>query len=216
VTTASDAQAAQTGELAGAGAARPGTAGRSGAGTSRVSARAVEVNGTAVSLDDVPANWTLADLLRYRTSLRGTHLACEHGVCGVCTVLLDGAPVRSCLVLSHAVRDRQVTTVEGLDQLDAGLAQRLRAVFIARNAFQCGFCTPGMLALVFSAARDAGGRGASGDDRRRATPAADLARRAREVIEANICRCTGYSAIVAATTDVLQEPGRGGIADRAG
>ena len=133
---------------------------------SRASARVVEVNGTAVPLDDVPANWTLADLLRYRTSLRGTHLACEHGVCGVCTVLLDGAPVRSCLVLSHAVRDRQVTTVEGLDQLDDGLAQRLRAAFVARNAFQCGFCTPGMLALVFSAARDAAGRAGAGRQRR--------------------------------------------------
>ena len=184
---------------------------------SRASARVVEVNGTAVPLDDVPANWTLADLLRYRTSLRGTHLACEHGVCGVCTVLLDGAPVRSCLVLSHAVRDRQVTTVEGLDQLDDGLAQRLRAAFVARNAFQCGFCTPGMLALVFSAARDAAGRrrdsgAGSGQPQR----PADVARRAREVIDANICRCTGYSAIVAAATDVLQQPGRDEIADRAG
>jgi aerobic carbon-monoxide dehydrogenase small subunit len=216
VATASGTQAAQTRDPAGAGAVRPGTAGRSPAGTSRVSARVVEVNGTAVPLDDVPANWTLADVLRYRTSLRGTHLACEHGVCGVCTVLLDGDPVRSCLVLSHAVRDRQVTTVEGLDQLDAGLAQRLRAAFVARNAFQCGFCTPGMLALVFSAARDLAGRGAGGGGQGQAQRPADVARRAREVIDANICRCTGYSAIVAAAADVLQEPGRGGIADRAG
>jgi carbon-monoxide dehydrogenase small subunit len=216
VTTASDTQAAQTRDPAGAGAARPGTAGGSPAGTSRVSVGAVEVNGTAVSLDDVPANWTLADLLRYRTSLRGTHLACEHGVCGVCTVLLDGDPVRSCLMLSHAVRDRQVTTVEGLDQLDAGLAQRLRAAFVARNAFQCGFCTPGMLALVFSAARHLAGQGDSGGEHGQPQRPADVARRAREVIDANICRCTGYSAIVAAATDVLQEPGGGGIADRAG
>jgi carbon-monoxide dehydrogenase small subunit len=216
VTTASSTKAAQTRAPAAAGAVRPGTAGGSPAGTSRSSARAVEVNGTAVPLDDVPANWTLADLLRYRTSLRGTHLACEHGVCGVCTVLLDGDPVRSCLVLSHAVRDRQVTTVEGLDQLDAGLAQRLRAAFVARNAFQCGFCTPGMLALVFSAARDLAGRGDSGGGQGQAQRPADVARRAREVIDANICRCTGYSAIVAAAADVLQEPGGGGIADRAG
>ena len=162
VTTASRTQAAQTGDRAGAGAARSGTAGGSPAAMSGVSAGSVEVNGTVVPLDDVPANWTLADLLRYRTSLRGTHLACERGVCGVCTVLLDGAPVRSFLLLSHAVRDRQVTTVEGLDRLDAGLARRLRAAFVARNAFQCGFCTPGMLALVFSAARDAAGQGDSG------------------------------------------------------
>ena len=215
MTTASDTQAAQSRDSVGAGAARPGTAGGSPAGTSRVSVGAAEVNGTDVSLDGVPANWTLADLLRYRTSLRGTHLACEHGVCGVCTVLLDGDPVRSCLVLSHAVRDRQVTTVEGLDLLDAGLAQRLRAAFVARNAFQCGFCTPGMLALVFSAARVAAGQGDSGaGDGQPQRP--DVSRRAREVIDANICRCTGYSAIVAAATDVLQEPGGGGIADRAG
>jgi aerobic-type carbon monoxide dehydrogenase small subunit (CoxS/CutS family) len=107
--------------------------------------------------------------------------------------------------------------VEGLDQLDAGLAQRLRAAFVARNAFQCGFCTPGMLALVFSAARDAAGQGASGGaGNGQAQPPADLARRAREVIDANICRCTGYSAIVAAAADVMQAPGGGGVADRAG
>ena len=204
MTTASGAHAAQRDSR------------RRQSGRQRRSQRAVEVNGTAVSLDDVPANWTLADLLRYRTSLRGTHLACEHGVCGVCTVLLDGDPVRSCLMLSHAVRDRQVTTVEGLDQLDAGLAQRLRAAFVARNAFQCGFCTPGMLALVFSAARDAAGQGDGGAGSGQSQRPADVARRAREVIDANICRCTGYSAIVAAATDVLQEPGGGGIADRAG
>jgi aerobic carbon-monoxide dehydrogenase small subunit len=148
--------------------------------------RGVRINDTAVSLSGVPANWTLADLIRYRTSLRGTHLACEHGVCGVCTVLLDGEPVRGCLVLAHAVGERSVTTVEGLDLLDAGLARRLRAAFVARNAFQCGFCTPGMLALVFAAARS----GTTAD-------------RARQVIDANICRCTGYAAIAAAACDVL-------------
>lgn len=174
----------------------------------------VDINGIAVSLDGIPANWTLADLIRYRTTLRGTHLSCEHGVCGVCTVLLDGEPVRSCLMLSHAVRDRQVTTVEGLDLLDADLTQRLRAAFLARNAFQCGFCTSGMLALVFAAARDEGScadTGAGGES----DPPADPACRARRVIDANICRCTGYSAIVAAATDVLREPGRPAPADQA-
>lgn len=181
---------------------------------SSVAVSTVDVNGTAVSLDGIPANWTLTDLIRYRTTLRGTHLACEHGVCGVCTVLLDGEPVRSCLVLSHAVRDRQVTTVEGLDLLDADLAQRLRAAFLARNAFQCGFCTPGMLALIFAAARDEGNHadaGANGEG----DPSADPARRARQVIDANICRCTGYTAIVTAATDVLTEPGSSAPADQA-
>jgi aerobic carbon-monoxide dehydrogenase small subunit len=164
--------------------------------TARQASDAVRVNEQAVALDGIPANWTLADLIRYRTEFRGTHLACEHGVCGVCTVLLDGEPVRSCLVLSHAVGDRQVTTVEGLDLLDADLAGRLRAAFLARNAFQCGFCTPGMLALVFAAAREASADGP--------------ADRARHVIDANICRCTGYSAIVAAADDVLEPaPGNG-------
>jgi aerobic carbon-monoxide dehydrogenase small subunit len=177
---------------------------------------AVRVNDQAVSLDGIPANWTLADLIRYRTTLRGTHLACEHGVCGVCTVLLDGEPVRSCLVLSHAVGDRQVTTVEGLDLIDADLAGRLRAAFLSRNAFQCGFCTPGMLALVFAAARQASAAAASAGSGNGALPAAGSGPDARQVIDANICRCTGYSAIAAAAGDVLQqarEPGPDARAD---
>jgi aerobic carbon-monoxide dehydrogenase small subunit len=167
---------------------------------------AVRVNEQLISLDGIPANWTLADLIRYRTPQRGTHLACEHGVCGVCTVLLDGEPVRSCLVLSHAVGDRQVTTVEGLDLIDADLAGRLRAAFLSRNAFQCGFCTPGMLALVFAAARAAGAGAVGAASGNGALPAAgSAAPDARQVIDANICRCTGYSAIVAAAADVLQQ-----------
>ena len=167
--------------------------------TTQPEAGAVRVNGQDVPLDGVPANWTLADLIRSRTTFRGTHLACEHGVCGVCTVLLDGEPVRSCLVLSHAVGARQVTTVEGLDLIDAQLAARLRSAFLSRNAFQCGFCTPGMLTLIFSAARYADAAG----------PACD----ARQVIDANICRCTGYSAIVAAAADVLQPASESGRPD---
>ncbi len=189
-----------------ANAARAGESGRA--------SDAVHVNGQAVSLGGIPANWTLADLIRYRTTLRGTHLACEHGVCGVCTVLLDGQPTRSCLVLSHAVGDRQVTTVEGLDLLDADLARRLRAAFLARNAFQCGFCTPGMLTLVFAATREASACAAA-DDGSGTASAAGAASRARQVIDANICRCTGYSAIVAAATDVLQQAAAPGPDDRA-
>jgi aerobic-type carbon monoxide dehydrogenase small subunit (CoxS/CutS family) len=168
----------------------------------------VHVNAIAIQLEDVPANWTLADLIRYRTSQHGTHLACEHGVCGVCTVLLDGEPVRSCLVLSHAVRGRKVTTVEGLDLLDADLAQRVRTAFLARNAFQCGFCTPGMMALVFAAARSV----ANGDTDTKSLDSgqarSEPACHARRIVDANICRCTGYSAIVAAADDVMQDSER--------
>jgi aerobic carbon-monoxide dehydrogenase small subunit len=173
---------------------------------------AVRINGQDVPLDGVPANWTLADLIRYRTTLRGTHLACEHGVCGVCTVLLDGEPVRSCLVLSHAVGDRQVTTVEGLDLIDADLAARLRTAFLSRNAFQCGFCTPGMLTLVFAAAHTDACPPRHAADAGDGRPAAGSASVARQVIDANLCRCTGYSAIVAAAGDVLEQA-RGAEAD---
>jgi aerobic-type carbon monoxide dehydrogenase small subunit (CoxS/CutS family) len=174
--------------------------------SSQVATGAVRINDQDVSLDGVPANWTLADLIRSRTTFRGTHLACEHGVCGVCTVLLDGEPVRSCLVLSHAVGDRRVTTVEGLDLIDADLAARLRAAFLSRNAFQCGFCTPGMLVLVFSAARHADASPPHGIlDAGGAGPAPTSACDARQVIDANICRCTGYSAIVAAAAEVLRQ-----------
>lgn len=184
--------------------------------SSQATAGAVRINDQDVTLDGVPANWTLADLIRSRTTLRGTHLACEHGVCGVCTVLLDGEPVRSCLVLSHAVGDRQVTTVEGLDLIDAELAARLRAAFLSRNAFQCGFCTPGMLALVFSAVRHANTSPPHGStDAGRASPEAGPAGNARQVIDANICRCTGYSAIVAAAADVLQQARESGSDVRA-
>jgi aerobic carbon-monoxide dehydrogenase small subunit len=184
--------------------------------TTQQEAGAVRVNDQDVPLDGVPANWTLADLIRSRTAFRGTHLACEHGVCGVCTVLLDGAPVRSCLVLSHAVGARQVTTVEGLDLLDAELAARLRAAFLSRNAFQCGFYTPGMLALVFSAARYAAGSRSGGTaDAAGEDASADSVCAARQVIDANICRCTGYSAIVAAAADVLQQARESGSAVRA-
>lgn len=165
-----------------------------------VDSQTVWINDVEVPVDQVPVNWTLADLIRRGTRFHGTHLGCEHGVCGVCTVLLDGQPVRSCLVLSHATSGRRVTTVEGLAMIDADLAARVRGAFLARNGFQCGFCTPGMQALVFAAAQENGGTAGDPDDCQ--DPSAP-AFRARQVIDANICRCTGYSAIVAAAADVL-------------
>jgi carbon-monoxide dehydrogenase small subunit len=174
--------------------------------------QAVWINDVEVPVDQVPVNWTLADLIRRGTRFHGTHVGCEHGVCGVCTVLLDGQPVRSCLVLSHAACGRRVTTVEGLAMIDADLAARIRGAFLSRNGFQCGFCTPGMQALVFAAAQDNGGTcGDLADGQDPSAPAL----RARQVVDANICRCTGYSAIVAAAADVLGGADANGTAETA-
>lgn len=140
----------------------------------------LKVNGTEVALTRVEPRITLADLLREQLQLRGTRLGCEHGVCGACTLLLDGEPVRACLTLAVACADREVTTVEGLNgvEIDA-----LRASFSAEHALQCGFCTAGMLIT----ARDL--------LRREPAPTED---RVRSELAGNICRCTGYAGIVRA------------------
>src|SRR5690606_36061285 len=118
----------------------------------------------------------------------GTHLGCEHGVCGACTVLLDGKPVRSCITFSVACESRNITTVEGYD--DDPVMQRLRLAFRANHALQCGFCTPGMLAT----ARDIVLRLPDADEKR-----------IRIELSGNLCRCTGYMGIVAAIRAVLDE-----------
>ena len=132
----------------------------------------------------VEARKTLADFVREDCGLTGTHLGCEHGVCGACTVLVDGAAVRSCLMLAVQVEARQVVTVEGLSR-DDGLTP-LQAAFRKHNALQCGFCTPGMLATAHALLTE--------------EPDADEAR-VREVLSGNLCRCTGYIAIVEAVLD---------------
>ena len=142
-----------------------------------------EVNGKVVTVEVEP-RMTLADCLRNELRLTGTHIGCEHGVCGACTVLVDGAAVRSCLMLAVQVEARQVTTVEGLSR-DDGLTP-LQAAFRKHNALQCGFCTPGMLATAHALLTE--------------EPDADEAR-VREVLSGNLCRCTGYLAIVAAVLD---------------
>ena len=103
----------------------------------------VKVNGQAVKRE-VPPRLTLADFLRDRLRLTGTHLGCEHGVCGACTVLLDGDAVRACLLLAVQADGREVTTVEGMGQ--PGRLTPLQRAFLEHGAFQCGFCTPGFLA----------------------------------------------------------------------
>ena len=139
------------------------------------------VNGTARSVR-VPARRLLSDCLRHDLRLTGTHVGCEHGVCGACTVLLDGVAVRSCLLLAVTADGSAVTTVEGLAGPD-GTLSAVQQAFADCHGLQCGFCTPGFLTMITAAL-------AENPD---PTPA-----QAREIIGGNLCRCTGYQNIVAA------------------
>ena len=121
----------------------------------------------------------LADFLRYGLGLTGTHVGCEHGVCGACTVRVDGRIVRSCLMLAVQVDGAVVETIEGLSQ--NGEIASLQDAFLKRNALQCGFCTPGILVTAADLLR---------------TNPRPSRENIREAISANICRCTGYQAIV--------------------
>jgi carbon-monoxide dehydrogenase small subunit len=143
------------------------------------------VNGKPVSAEVEP-RLQLADFLREHLSLTGTHLGCEHGVCGACTIHLDGAPARSCIAYAAACDGADVRTIEGFND-DAVMAE-LREAFSAEHALQCGYCTPGMLVT----ARDIVLR----------LPDADEAR-IREELSGNLCRCTGYVGIVRAVARVL-------------
>ena len=135
----------------------------------------------------VSARTHLADFLRDDAGLKGTHLGCEHGACGACTVQLDGKIVRGCLVLAAQADGRQVNTIEGLSE--SGALRDLQRAFIARNALQCGFCTAGMLLAAHELVEQ--------------QPQATR-QEVREWISGNYCRCTGYQAIVDAICDVLQ------------
>ena len=150
-------------------------------------ALALTVNGAPVS-EAVEPRTSLADFLRERLMLTGTNVGCEHGVCGACTVLIDGAPARSCITLAVACDGADVRTIEGLD--DDPVAALLREAFAAEHALQCGYCTPGMLVT----ARDIVAR----------LPDADEPR-VREELAGNLCRCTGYVGIVRAIMRVLAE-----------
>ena len=130
---------------------------------------------------EVPDHWTVLDLLRDGLALSGTKDGCGEGVCGACTVLLDGEPVRACLVLAARVRGRALMTVEGLEQ--AGAPDRLQEAFARAGAVQCGFCTPGM--LLSARALLAANPSPSAPD-------------VREALAGNLCRCTGYTKIVEA------------------
>jgi aerobic carbon-monoxide dehydrogenase small subunit len=127
----------------------------------------------------VKARLHLADFLRQELELTGTHLGCEHGICGACTVLLDGRTARGCLTLAAQISGKSVVTIEGLDE--SGELATLQKEFIERNAAQCGFCSSGMLLTAYELL-------SSGEKLSRAE--------IREAISGNMCRCTGYHAIV--------------------
>ena len=139
----------------------------------------VTVNGSRREAE-VPVRLTLADFLRHTLELTGTHLGCEHGVCGACTVLLDGSAVRSCLLLAVQSNGREVTTVEGLAPKAGGL-HPLQEAFRDHHGLQCGFCTPGMLTTLVEFLRE------------NPDPTPD---EVRVAISGNLCRCTGYQGIV--------------------
>ena len=168
--------------------------------------RAVEirlrVNGEAVH-ERVDARRTLVDFLREELGLTGTHIGCEQGVCGSCTVLVDDAVVRGCLMLAVQCDGARVDTIEGIS--DSGAIADLQDAFARRNALQCGFCTPGMLI----GAQDLLGRGTAGGE----IPSRNAI---REHIAGNYCRCTGYQAIVDAieSTAMARAAARAGKAGR--
>ncbi len=138
----------------------------------------------------VKARQHLADFLRQELELTGTHLGCEHGICGACTVLLDGKAVRGCLLLAAQVSGKTVDTIEGLSE--SGQLAELQAAFIARNAAQCGFCSSGMLLTAYELV-------SSGE----AASRADI----RAFLSGNFCRCTGYHAIIDAVAAVIAAQG---------
>lgn len=148
----------------------------------------VTVNGEAYERDIEP-RMLLSDFLRHELGLTGTHVGCEHGVCGSCTVLLDGEPARSCTMLAVQADQRRLTTVEGLAAEDKTL-HGLQDAFSACHGLQCGFCTPGFLMTLLPVYNEA--RRLSDEE-------------IRETISGNICRCTGYQQIVEAARKALDE-----------
>ena len=146
----------------------------------------LKVNGERVEAL-VPPRLNLADFLREHLKLTGTHVGCEHGVCGACTVRVDGEIVRSCLMLAVQMHGASVETIEGLS--DSGEVADLQAAFRERNALQCGFCTPGMLIAAQDLLKQN-----SGPDRERI----------RQHLSGNYCRCTGYQAIIDAVENTAR------------
>jgi aerobic-type carbon monoxide dehydrogenase small subunit (CoxS/CutS family) len=157
-----------------------------------------QVNGKNVEVEVEP-RLTLADCLRHHLRLTGTHVGCEHGVCGACTVIVDGAAVRSCLMLAVQAEGTEIVTVEGLSNDDD--LTPLQKSFRKHHALQCGFCTPGMITTAHVLLSE--------------EPDCDAAR-VREVLSGNLCRCTGYISIVEAVLDARAAYGhKDQVGDRA-
>lgn len=145
--------------------------------------QAVRLHVNGVNHDiEVPPRRLLSDALRHEVGLTGTHVGCEHGVCGACTILVDGEPVRSCLMFAVGAQDYELTTVEGLTNSDGTLGP-VQQAFKDCHGLQCGFCTPGFLTTITAGIRD------------NPDPTPDDA---RDMIAGNLCRCTGYQNIVSA------------------
>jgi carbon-monoxide dehydrogenase small subunit len=153
------------------------------------------VNGEPVA-ERVDARTTLVDFLRDSLGLTGSHVGCEHGVCGACTVRVDGEIVRGCLMLAAQCDGARVETIEGLS--DSGEIADLQTAFEQRNALQCGYCTPGMITAAQELLLQA--------KKKKTTPTRD---EIREYLSGNYCRCTGYHAIVDAVEAVAQARARG-------
>ncbi len=147
----------------------------------------VKINGT-VYQRDVDVRSTLADFLRDDLDLTGTHLGCEHGVCGACTVLLDGEPVRSCLMLAAQADGHEVATIEGVAPSDDQL-HPIQEAFWAKHGLQCGYCTPGIIMSACAFLRD--------------TPTPNHGE-IREMLSGHLCRCTGYHFIVEAIAEAAR------------
>ena len=147
----------------------------------------VTVNGVLVEAE-VPARESLADFLRHRVGLTGTHVGCEQGVCGACTVRFDGRIARSCLTLAAQAHGHAIDTIEGLT--DSGEIAPLQEAFLKHNAAQCGFCTPGMLISATELLNSC-----------KATDRESI----RAFLSGNYCRCTGYHAIVDAIEEIAKE-----------
>jgi 2-furoyl-CoA dehydrogenase 2Fe-2S iron sulfur subunit len=153
---------------------------------------AIEINGATYE-GDVEPRTLLSDFIRHVAGLTGTHVGCEHGVCGACTVQVDGETARSCLILAVQAGGRSVLTIEGL-AADGAPLHPLQRAFHEHHALQCGFCTPGFLIAAEALLRE------------RPDP---TEREVREALAGNLCRCTGYEGIVEAVLDVARRSGAG-------